>query len=146
MPDLAAAIARLRVDRLQKLNDLHDDYDHTRKLWKMLWVRVRRYKHGVTFHNELTGTRVTGEQLAAGTGAALRRLNEQTFKDIIAQFELFATDLLRLWLTEHVKLVKGKALDIQTLFASTSLHDTQQAALEEAVESTILKKSYSRPQ
>jgi hypothetical protein len=130
---------------VQKLNDLHDDYHHTSKLWKMLRVEVQRYGKQVTFQNSNTGTRVDGVQLAGRTGAALRRLNEQTFKDIIAQFELFTSDLLRLWLTAHISLVEGKALNIRTLFASNSLQDLRQSALQEAVESTILKRAYSRP-
>ena len=69
MPDpaLAAAIATLTTDRLRELNDLHDDYDHTRKLWKMLRIEVRRYGKRVTFQNENTGTRVDGAQLAGRT-------------------------------------------------------------------------------
>ncbi len=147
MPDpvLAADIATLQADRIQKLNDLHDDYEHTRKLWKMLRAEVQRYGKHVTFHNPNTGTRADAVQLAGRTGAVLRRLNEQTFKDIIAQFELFTSDLLRLWLAAHISLVEGKALSIRTLFASNSLQDLRQAALREAVESTILKRAYSRP-
>ena len=147
MPDpvLASNITTLRNDRIQKLSDLHDDYHHTSKLWKMLRIEVQRYGKQVTFQNANTGTRVNGAQLADRTGAALRRLNEQSFKDIIAQFELFAFDLLRLWLTAHVPLVEGKALSIKTLFASTSLQDLRKAALLEAVESTILKRAYGRP-
>lgn len=135
----------LRDDRLQRLNDLHDDFDHTSKLWRMLLVRVERYGEQITFQNRVTGTRVTGQQLAGRTGGASRRLNEQTFKEIIGQFELFAGDFLRLWLTSHVDLIEAKALDVQTLFSSNSLHDVQQAALREAVESTIQDKAYGRP-
>jgi hypothetical protein len=111
MPDpaLAAAIATLSGGRLRELNNLHDDYDHTRKLWKMLRIEVRRYGKRVTFQNENTGTRVDGAQLAGRTGAVLRRLNEQSFKEMLALFELFLSDLLRLWLTAHVPLVEGKA-------------------------------------
>jgi hypothetical protein len=147
MPDpvLAADIATLQADRVRRLNDLHDDYEQTRKLWKMLRADVQRYGKHVTFHNPMTGTRADAVQLAARTGAVLRRLNEQTFKDVIAQFELFASDLLRIWLTAHVALIEGKALSIKTLFGSTSLQDVRQAALQEAVESTILKRAYGRP-
>ena len=143
---LAADITSLRDDRLHKLNDLHDDYDHTRKLRRMQQVAVERYAESQTFHNRITGTRMTGNELAALTGASLRRLNEQTFKEIIGQFELFATDLLRLWLTEHIDLVEDKALDIATLFHSSSLEAVRQRALREAVESTVLKKAYSTPE
>jgi hypothetical protein len=142
---MRTAIAALRDDRLLRLNDLHDDFDHTRKLWKLQRVRVERYAERVTFHNEQTGTRITGEQLVARTGAALRRINEQTFKEIVGQFELFATDLLRLWLPAHVHLVEGKAVDVQTLFASNSLDDVRRAALQEAVDATIQKNAYARP-
>ena len=72
----------------------------------------------------------------------LRRLNERSFKEMLALFELFLSDLLRLWLTAHVALVEGKALTIRTLFASSSLQDLREAALQEAVESTILKRAY----
>jgi len=147
MPDpvLAAAIAKLQADRVQKLNELHDDYDHTAKLWKMLRIEVQRYGKRVTFHNPETGMRVDGVQLANRTGAVLRRLNEQSFQDVVAQFELFVADFLRMWLPAHVPLVEGKALSIKTLFASNSLQDLRQAALREAVEATILKRAHGRP-
>ncbi len=144
-PTLAADIATLQADRVQKLNNLHDDYEHTRKLWKMLRAEVERYGKRVTFHNPNTGTRADAAQLAGRTGTALRRLNEQTFKDIIAQFEMFTSDLLRLWLPGHISLVEGKALSIRTLFASNSLQDLREAALREAVESTVLKRVFGRP-
>ena len=145
MAAVRQALTMLRDDHLQRLNDLHDDFDHTSKLWRMVLVRVERYGEQITFQNRVTGTRTTGQQLAGRAGGALRRLNEQTFKEIIGQFELFAGDFLRLWLTSHFHLVEAKALDVQTLFASNSLHDVQQAALREAVESTIQDKTYGRP-
>jgi hypothetical protein len=145
MPDLKPQITTLRDDSLRKLNELHDEYDHSRKLWRMLQVRVERYGEEISFHNRVTGTHSTGTELAAGAGASIRRLNERTFKDIVGQFELFFADLLQLWLIAHPELVEEKALDVGTLLRSTSLADAQRAAVEEAAASTVLKKAYAKP-
>ncbi len=145
MPEVVDAIGALRDRRVQQLNDLHDEYDHTRKLWRMLQIDVERYKRSLTFHNSTTGSRLGGEELAGLAGATLARLNERTFKDMIGQFEFFATELMRIWLTAHPELLTEKALTVKTLLDAKTLGEAQRAAVHDAIESTILNKAYDAP-
>lgn len=145
MADLANEISDLRDNSLSILNELHDDYIHTKKLWRTVQIRVARYGESFSFHNQVTGRRYDAIALAARAGGSIRRLNERTFKDIVGQFELFFVELLKLWLVSHPDLLEEKALDVGTLLKAVSLSDAQTSAIEEAAASTVLKKAYAKP-
>ena len=145
MPDLKSEVGALRDRRLGRLAGLHDDYEFTRKLWTTVWVSVKRYGERFSLENAVTGTRASEADLVGRAGGAIIRLREQSFKSIVGQFELFAGELLRAWLTAHPEEVDRKTVELRTLLSSTSLADVQRAALGEAIESTILEKAYARP-
>jgi hypothetical protein len=46
--DLITAIETLRDNYLMKLAEVHDDYVHTRMLWRSLQVRVQRHNKKLT--------------------------------------------------------------------------------------------------
>jgi hypothetical protein len=75
----------------------------------------------------------------------VKRLKDRSYKDIVAQFELFVAELLRLWLHANPALLSEKALNVATLLASQSLADAQREAVREAVDSMIADKMYGRP-
>jgi hypothetical protein len=146
MPDLPPAIQNLRDSYETTLRELHDDYVHTRMVWQFLRVRVLRYGNNPTVTNPTTNTVVNGVQLAERAPASVERLTNRTFKDFVGQLEIFVGDLLRLWLQSHTNMIIAKALTVSTLLASKSLQDAQQAAIDEAVESTVLERMYGRPE
>ena len=145
MADLTLRIHILCDAYVVKLNDLHDDFVHTRMLWVTLQVRVRRYSENPRVTNPITGNAIEGVALAGKASGSLDRLRNRSFKDIVVQLELFTAELLRAWLFESPLLMSEKALNIATLLKSKSLVDAQQAAIREAVDSTLTDKMYGRP-
>jgi hypothetical protein len=141
---LRAIIEGLRDNCFGKLEDLHDDHVHTRTLWRSVQVRVQRHGARLRVQNPVTNHVVDGPQLAGKARRSVQRLKERSFKDIVAQFELFVTALLRAWLPVHPELLAEKALTVATLLASKSLLEAQGAAIREAVEDTIADKMYGR--
>jgi hypothetical protein len=145
MADLKTGIQNLSDEYLRRLGEIHDDYVHTRMLWNELLVRVRRHKMKLSVENPITKTVLDGSDLAGKSRSSVQRLMERSFKDIVAQLELFVAELLRLWLTANTTLISEKALNVATLLASKTLAEAQSAALEEAIESSISDKMYGRP-
>jgi hypothetical protein len=143
---LKAIIQGFRDDFFRKLEDLHDDHVHTRMLWRSIQARVLRHGAKLRVQNPVTNHFVDGPQLAGKARGSVQRLKHRTFKDIVAQFELFATAILRVWLPVHHEFLTEKALTLATLLASKSLSEAQQAAIREAVEDTIADKMYGRPE
>jgi hypothetical protein len=146
MSRLALGIQTLRDNYVRTLNELHDDYVHTRMLWQILHVWVQRYGENLTIENPITKSRVNGVELAGRARPSMQRLTNRTFKDIVAQLELFVAELLRQWLLNNTDLIAAKALNVGTLLESKSLADVQDAAVKEAVESTIVDKMFGKPE
>jgi hypothetical protein len=146
VPDLTADIRVLADAYLRKLDELHDDYVYTRRLWRSLQVQVLRHGRKLSIENPVTRSKVDGMQLAAKARDAVARLRNRTFKDLVAQFELFVAELLRAWLATYPDLLSKKAINVATLLASQNLAQVQAAAVREAVESTIMDKMYGRPE
>lgn|SRR6185437_12506321 len=69
MADLTSVIQGPCQNYLQKLNDLHDDYAHTRMLWFTLQVSVQRYHRNPTVKNPTTGSVTEGIALAGKAGS-----------------------------------------------------------------------------
>jgi hypothetical protein len=146
VPDLAAEIQTLCDAYARKLDELHDDYVYTRRLWRSVQVQVLRHGRKLTIENPVTRNKVDGVQLAGKARDAVARLRNRSFKDLVAQFELFVGELLRAWLAGHPELLSKKALNVGTLMTSATLADAQAAAVREAIESTIADKMYGRPE
>jgi hypothetical protein len=146
MADLSSEIRNLNGVYGHNLGDLHDDFTHIRMLWRDLQARVEHGNESPSASNPITGTIVEGTALAAKAPASLERLRTRSFKDIVAQLELFTAELLRIWLFANPALMSEKALTLETLLSSTSLVEAQAAAVNEAVESTIADKMYGRPE
>jgi hypothetical protein len=146
MADVAPEIQSLRERYCPRLVDLHDDYVNKRMLWESLRVRVIRYNENPVVVNPITGQKMEGSDLARRAPASLQRLTERSFKDVVSQFELFLSELVRVWLIDKPQLISEKALNLGTLLGSRSLQEAQAAAISEAVESTIADKMYGRPE
>jgi hypothetical protein len=143
--NLATDLEAIRDSYLRKLNELHDDYVHTRTLWRSVQVRVQRHKRKLRIQNPITGSTIDGGQLAGKARDSVQRLKNRSFKEIVTQFELFVGEVLRVWLPSHPELITEKALNVGTLLASRTLAEAQHAAIQEAVESTVADKMYGRP-
>lgn len=141
--DIYALSKRFR----DKVNDLHDDFLHTRMLWQAQLVEAARGGTVLQVHNPITKNIVsTGAELAARARTSQSRSRARCFKDLTTQFELFVDELLRLWLTTHTSLISARALTVATILAGTNLADLQAAAIAEAVEATILDKLKGKPE
>ncbi|HZK79790.1 MAG TPA: hypothetical protein VFC46_01960, partial [Humisphaera sp.] len=145
MATLKREIQNLHDAYMRKLAELHDDFVHTRMLWNHLRARVQHFNENPIVRNATTGSVTAGVDLAAKAVGSLDRLRERTFKDIVAQFELFTDELLRQWLMGKPTLLSEKTLNIATLLKCSSLGEAQAAAIREAVESTISGLMYGRP-
>lgn len=145
MADLTTRIRLLWADYGRKLDDLHDDFVYTRMLWRSVQVRVQRHKRKLSVRNRVTNSVVDGAQLAGKARESVRRLKSRSFKDIVAQFELFVAELLREWLASRPELLAEKALNVGTLLASQTLAEAQAAAVREAIDATIADRMYGRP-
>ena len=98
---LSEDVERLRNEALAGIAELHDDYLLNRALWRLLSVRVGRYKGSTIIVNPTTGSRMDAADLATRVSSSVRRLTERSFKEALGRLEAFAGELLRLWLTEH---------------------------------------------
>jgi len=115
-------------------------------LWQTLHVWVQRYGENLTIENPITRSSVNGADLAGKARPSMQRLTNRSFKDIVAQLELFVAELLRLWLLNNTELIAAKGLNVGTLLESQTLEEAQDAAVREAVESTIVDKMLGRPE
>ena len=146
MAEWTSVIQGLSARYTNVLNDLHDDYIHTGTLGRDIQVSVLRRKRKLKVVNPITKSEVNGIELANKAHSAILRLGNRCFKDIVAQVELFVTELIRFWLHKHPGLISEKAITVAVLFASPTLEDAQNAAVEEAIDSTISDKMYGRPE
>ena len=145
MSTLCDDLERLRDAMLGELNDLHDDYVHTRTLWRLLQVRLSRARSEAVFRNPMTGSELGQAEMTGRAASSLRRLNERTFKEMLALFERFAIGAMRLWLADRPTLIERKAVDVATLLRSQSLEEARRAAIAEAIDSTLRDKTYGTP-
>jgi len=146
MADFRSEIRAIGDAYSARVDDIHDDCVHTRILWNNLYVRIKHYGENPIVQNPVTGRVASGAELANKVLPSLFRLNSRSFKDVVAQFELFVAALLRLWLAEKPALLSEKAIDVATLLACRTLADARTAAVHEAAESTIAGLMFGRPE
>jgi hypothetical protein len=146
LPDLIAEI-RLTADRFRdRVNDLHDDYTHTRQLWQAQLIRAGVGGGVDRVFNPITRNVIaTGAELSARARSAQARLRIRAFKDLTAEFELFLDEFLRIWLSHHTDLIAGKGVTVEMILASQDLAALQAASVSAAVEATISDKLKGRP-
>ena len=144
---LKADLQAVRDRRLQVLDEL--EKDHAENSFARLIVRadVVQRNRKLRADNLLAGRSVTGEDIAAGTQSALLRLNARSFRDVLAQLEMFLADVFRLWLAEnHGDLLDKKMVSLGTLLAEGSLEEVRKDALDRAVDTKVLELMHGTPQ
>lgn len=108
-------IRALRDRVLADLNAIHDYYSDTKLAWRIVNQFVAEGKT-ITIKNPVTGTQTTEVELASkARGYMAQHLAEATFQQVVAIFEYFIFDLLRLWLLAHPQSLGQKTVDFRTV-------------------------------
>ncbi len=140
------------VEEIQNLSDrfqtdlraAHDYHHHTRLAWRLLRSQTRR---GLRFavRNPVTGSIVDAERLLALSAEYESVfLNESLFQHLIALFEDFLFELLRLWLTTYPAGIPNK--DRKPVDLATVIEAPDRASiLQTVIDRELNALKYERP-
>lgn len=141
---LAVEIRALSERFQADLRAAHDYHHHTRLAWRLLRSQTRR---GLQFavRNPVTGSVVDAERLLALSAEYESVfLNESVFQHLIALFEDFLFELLRLWLTAHPAGIPNK--DRKPVDLATVIEAPDRAAiLRTVIDRELNALKYERP-
>ena len=132
-------------DRFQAdLRAAHDYYHHTRWAWRLLRSQVF-FGMRFTVRNPVTESIVDAERLLAlSADYESVFLNESVFQHLIALFEDFLFELLRLWLTEYPAGIPNK--DRKPVDLATVIEAPDRAAiLRMVIDRELNGLKYERP-
>ena len=107
---LADDIRALHARFAAELDAAADEFTHLRDSLKLVEESVQ---HGRAFYlrSEITGSRVTQDELVSRLPAYTSNFRERIFQEFLSIFENWLFGLLRLWLTTHSQGLGAKKLD-----------------------------------
>src|SRR5579885_33058 len=113
--DLADEMQALANRTLSALDESHDYYTYTKRVWRLLQQIVREGRR-FTFRNLTTGTRVDEQVLL---GRAQRYVTDYltsfTFQHFVSLFEDFFFGLLRSWLAAYPGSLSRKQVEMSAI-------------------------------
>jgi hypothetical protein len=141
---LGLEIQTLLNQTLADLAASHDYYHHTRLSWRLLRAQARRGGQ-FTVRNPTTGTIVDAAQLVNLSAAyESSRLAESVFQHLVAVFEGFMFELLRLWLSAYPGGIPNKGSKTVDLAMVIDASD-REAILQVFIDKELNALKYERP-
>jgi hypothetical protein len=112
---LADDIQELARRTISGLNESHDYYTYTKRVWRLLQQLVKEGRE-FTFRNLTTGTKVDEQALLGRTQLYVTGyLASSTFQHFVSQFEDFIFDFLRHWLVAYPNSLSKKQVEVGTV-------------------------------
>lgn len=107
---LADEIRAVRDRALAELAAAHDYHADSEQVWSLIDREIVTAGRKIGYSNPVTGTVTTEVELSARIAGHVKdRLRESTFQTFLAVFEVFFSDLVRIWLRAYPHALAGKS-------------------------------------
>lgn len=124
--DLRSLLSRSQT----ALNESHDYFTYTKRVWRLLQEDIRKGRK-VTFRNPPTKTSMDEQALLRSAEPYLAGyLTSASFQHFVALFEDFFFDLLRLWLAAYPASLSKKQLELGTVLKAVDKDEIVRAVVD----------------